>query len=96
MNYILEYMITPKSVMDLQPNPEKYIRNMKVPYIESITIEAESKGAKIGEIKEKDYGMRPKKWVARLNRKLGLDKEQDCESRVIGFGAKVLGMRICL
>lgn len=94
MNSIVAYMITPKDIMDLQPDRDKYVRNMKVPYIESISMEAKSTGARIGEIKTKNFGLCPKRWVARLNRKLGHQKECDCESYVIGFAAEVLG--ICL
>ncbi len=94
MNYIIEYMITPKSVLDMQPDRDKYISTMKVPYIESIAMEAKHAGARIGKIKIRDYGLRPKSWVAKLNRKLGHQKECDHESYVIGFGAEVLG--ICL
>ncbi len=92
--YICEYMITPKDVMDMQPDRDKYVSNMKVPYIESIAMEAKHACARIGEIVTKDYGLCSKRRVARLNRMLGHPKKSDCESYVIGFDAEVLG--ICL
>lgn len=90
MNLIYAYMIIPREIVESRKNKEEYISIMQEPYMESLMVEAKSKGVKIGKIRKKDFGYCSKDKVAVINRYLGHSKEHDIESYVIKFEAEAL------
>ncbi len=54
---VCSWHILPKELYDMQDNSEEYKKLMEQPYIESLSIEAESVGVKIGCVQRKDYGL---------------------------------------